>query len=482
MSEVSREPPAGGLRSGAVSAWLSEFMALMAQRYPADPDKSSAEAVSSPRILIVEDEPDVAALLRRVIDACGAYPVSLCATAECLDLALSQWRPDLVFTDLAMPGLDGFEVIRRVHEHDEDVPVVVVSAYASLENAVKAVKLGAFDFLAKPFTLESVDLMLEKVGRELEVRRRAQQACRQAQAQDPTLATLLGKSPAMQALRDWICRVRAVRVNVLIEGETGTGKELVARALHQGCGPFIPLNLAALPIELAEAELFGCRRGAYSGAVSDRMGLIEAASGGVLFLDEVNAAPPALQAKLLRVLEDKRVRRLGDAMDNSVDVRFIAASNQDLGPLVERGAFRRDLYHRLKVLGVRLPPLRERREDIPALAEEFVQRYARAHGCSARRLSAVALDALMAMDWPGNIRELENWIEQAVILCPPGATEIPAPLGMRPMSTPAPEGRTLAAVELAHIHRVLDECEGNKSRAARILGIDYKTLLRKLAG
>jgi DNA-binding NtrC family response regulator len=375
-----------------------------------------------------------------------------------------------------MPGLDGFEVIRRVKALDEDLPIIVVSAHASLENAVRAVKAGAFDFLAKPFSPESVELMLAKVARERDLRRAVRGG-------DGDLAALRGGSAAMTRLREWILRVREVRANVLIEGESGTGKELVARALHAGRGPFVALNVAALPDALAEAELFGVRRGAYTGADRDRPGLILAAHGGVLFLDEVNAMSAPVQAKLLRVLEDRRLRPVGGGDEVVVDFRLFAAANEDLAGRVEAGAFRRDLYHRLKVMHVVLPSLRERREDIAPLAEHFLQRYARAHGCRARRIHPEVLARLAAADWPGNVRELENSVEQAAILCPPEAVEVPRAafpaLGQAAGET-ALVG-TLAAVEARHIREVLRQTGGNKAQAARILAIDYKTLLRKLA-
>lgn len=440
-------------------------------------------------ILIVEDEPDVARTLQRVIESCGDYRISLHTAEGELPARLAELRPDIVFTDLMMPGLSGLEVIRLAKTLDPDLPVVVVSAYATLENAVGAVKAGAFDFLAKPFSPESVDLMLAKVKRERELRARAAEAARLAAESDPHLAALLGESPAMARLRQWVLTVRPTRASVLIEGESGTGKELVARAIHAGQGPFVAINMAAIPEALAEAELFGYRRGAFTGAVRDSAGLMAEAHGGTLFLDEVNATPPALQAKLLRVLEDKRLRPLGMAKEVEADFRLICATNAALESLVAGGGFRRDLFHRINVLSVRLPPLRERAGDIPLLAEHFLHRYARAHGRNARRFSPEALAALAAAPWPGNVRELENAIEQAVILCPPERGDLP--LAVLP---PALGGQgwdesaakveagplTLAEVERRHVREVLRQAGGNKAEAARLLAIDYKTLLRKL--
>ncbi len=434
------------------------------------------------RVLIVEDEPDVAAILKRIVEAAGTYRARVLTDPAGLDAALKS-LPDLVFTDLAMPGMDGFEVIRRALERDPGLPVVVISAHASLENAVRAVKNGAFDFLAKPFKPESVELMLAKVERDRTLRRRAAET-------DPELAALIGASQVMRRVREWIVTVRMTRTNVLIEGESGTGKELAARALHGARGAFVAVNAAAIPEPLAEAELFGYRRGAFTGAIRDHAGLLREADGGTLFLDEVNATPAALQAKLLRVLEEKRLRPVGGTQDVAVDFRLICASNTALDSLVEQGSFRRDLYHRINVLHLRLPPLRERREDIPLLAEHFLQRYARAHGRNVRRLSPAVTTALMGANWPGNVRELENAVEQAVVLCPPDRSELPMDvlppaLGGRGW-VESGEGQesplTLAEAERRHVRAIMQQAGGNKSEAARLLAIDYKTLLRKLAG
>jgi DNA-binding NtrC family response regulator len=454
-----------------------------------DDDENSLPATPMD-ILVVEDEPDVARLLKRMLESCGAHRVQVETAPGDLAAVLAAARPTLVFTDLMMPGLDGFAVTRACQAYDAGLPVVVVSAYATLDNAVQAVKAGAFDFLAKPFGLEAVELVLAKVRRELDARERQAELVRQMQSRDGDLRALLGDSAAMRRLRGWITQVQQVRANVLIEGESGTGKELVARALHGGQGPFVALNVAAIPEQLAETELFGCMKGAFTGATRDRAGLIREAEGGTLFLDEVNAMSPAIQAKLLRVLQERRVRPVGADRELEVEFRLIAASNTDLEREVEQGRFRRDLYHRIKVLSVTLPPLAARREDIALLAEHFVARYARAHGRRVRRLAPEAASALARADWPGNVRELENVIEQAVILCPEDASALP--LAVLPPALGGHAGTlatlsgsdhppTLAEVEHDYIRRVLAETEGNKAAAARILAIDYKTLLRKLA-
>lgn len=461
----------------------------MSSQSLAAPATSAAESERR-RILIVEDEPDVANALKRVIEASGAYSVRVLLTADAIEGELSPSPPDLVFTDLMMPRIDGLEVLRRIKRREPDLPVVVVSAYSTIENAVAAVKDGAFDFLPKPFKPEAVELILAKAAREHGLLHRV----REARARDPDLLAIQGDSPTMRRLREWVLKVRDVGANVLIEGESGTGKELVARALHAGKGPFVAVNMATIADNLAESELFGHRRGAFTGATSDRRGLFVEAHGGTLFLDEINAASPATQAKLLRVIQERRVRPLGASAEIPVELRLIAATNQSLEDLVQGGGFRRDLMHRINTLHVRVPPLREHREDIPVLVEHFLVRYSRAHNRSARRLSAEAMSAYMRADWPGNVRELENAVEQAVILCPERVSEIPLEalppsLGGQGWMFEESDGagrddarnRTLAEVELHYILAVMRQAGGNKSEAARILGIGYKTLLRKLA-
>ena len=438
-------------------------------------------------VIIVEDEPDVGHLLRRMIESCGDYAVQVVGTPEEFEDLLLRQTPDLVFTDLMLPRIDGFELIRRALTVAPDLPIVMVSAYSTIDNAVKAVKEGAFDFLAKPFRPESVELILAKVERDHGLRR-----ARAGHERDPDLEAIKGDSPMVTRLREWIRRVRDTQANVLVEGESGTGKELVARAIHAARGPFVAINMAAVPDSLAEAELFGYRKGAFTGALADKKGLMVEANGGTLFLDEVNAATAPMQGRLLRVLQERKLRPVGGTTEVPVDFRLICATNRPLEELVVAGEFRRDLYHRLNTLSVRIPSLRERRQDVPVLADHFLQRYARAHGRRVRRLSAGALTAFIEADWPGNIRELENAVEQAVILCSEKMMEIPLTalppslggqgwlFGDAEAATQRP--KTLAEVELQYILAVLRQADGNKSEAARILDIGYKTLLRRLGG
>ena len=439
------------------------------------------------RICIVDDDAEVAGVLRRVLESLGAFQVGVLAPGPGFDAGLDACRADIVFTDLVMPGVDGFQVIERVRARDPDVPVIVLSGYSSLENAVKAVKAGAFDFLAKPFDPDSVELVLAKAVREVRSRWEAGERARQLVDGDRYLAALVGGSRPMRALRDWVLKVRSVSTSVLIEGETGTGKELVARAIHAGEGPFVAVNVAAIPTDLAESEFFGHRQGAFTGATRERAGLFAEANGGTLFLDEINAMDLSLQAKLLRVVQERTFRPVGDSREAATEFRLVCATNAPLDELVEAGRFRRDLYHRINVLAFRLPALRERAEDIPALAQLFMERFSRLHRRNLRRIAPSTLTLLAMRPWTGNIRELENVIEQAVIFADPAASELDAGtlgnlFGDSP-STGSPAGdrpRTLAQMQALYIRHVLERARGNKSEAARILDIDYKTLLRHL--
>lgn len=453
------------------------------------PDSTAAhlpEGSGAHKVLIIDDEPEIARILGRVLMTCGDFQVTVRVGKFDLERELPGLAPTLIFLDLVMPDFDGFEVLGRVQEILPDTPVVVVSAYSTIENAVRAVKLGAFDFLPKPFDPESVELIIAKLEHDLVMRARCEALKRTVMSQDIYLRSISGKSRAIERLHSWIMRVRHTRTSVLIEGESGTGKELVARAIHADEGPFVAVNMAAIPDELADSELFGHRRGAFTGAAHDRNGLLCEAHGGTLFLDEVNSMSPLVQAKLLRVIEERRVRPVGGDREQSVDFRVIAATNQKLETLVREGRFRRDLYHRLRVLGTTLPPLRERVEDIPLLVQQFLQHYSRAHRKHVRQIRPDALYFLQQMEWPGNVRELENLIEAVLILCDDSTQEVTLPMLSHVVDgeSVAEVGHgpvlTLAEAERIHVRRILEMTSGNKAHAARLLGIDYKTLLRRL--
>jgi len=440
------------------------------------------------RALIVDDEPDVAGVLSRVIKNCGEYETHTRTQHFDVRSTLLALRPDVLFLDLVMPDMDGFDVLREAKETLPELSVIIVSTHSTVENAVRAIKQGAFDFMTKPFDPDSVSLMLAKIESELALRARCRALRTALETHDPFLRAILGDSPNIHSLREWILKVRGVRANVLIEGESGTGKELVARAIHGDNGPFIAVNMAAIPDSLADSELFGHRRGAFTGANTDRNGLILEAHGGTLFLDEANAMSPHIQAKLLRAIQEQKIRPVGSDREIPIDVRIISATNTPLDSQAASGDFRRDLYHRLRVLATTLPPLRERPGDIPLLAQEFLERYARRYAKRVRRFSAETIDILQHMAFPGNIRQLENMVEEAVILTSDTTYEITPELislgtisHSTETSTRSTHPRTLADAELAHIQRIMRITNGNKTHAAKILNIDYKTLLRKLS-
>lgn len=440
------------------------------------------------QVLIVDDEPDVAEMLRRILAMSGRNRVETAVSAEAALDFIERVQPELVLTDLFMPGMNGVELMKAAREKGCAAAFVVVSAYSTIENAVEAIRAGASDFLPKPFEPRDVELVLARLRRELEASRDAARLRQTLADSDPGLVSLIGRSRPMADLRMGILRAREVTANVLLEGDTGTGKELVARALHTGDGPFVAVNVAAIPRDIAETELFGHKAGAFSGASRDRKGLMSEADGGTLFLDEINGMDMALQAKVLRALEEKSVRPVGANREVAANFRLVAAANEPLERLVEEGRFRRDLFHRLHVLHFRLPPLTERREDIPALAQAFLLRYASAHGRRARRFSVEALEWLQAQPWPGNVRELENFVERLVIFSDHDRIELGVEVpgsrpGVRDIAGPDFLLRptlSLEAVEQLYVNAVLRHTGGNKTRAAQILDIDYKTLLRKI--
>lgn len=459
----------------------------MASATRSDRDGSAPCGGGPIRICIVDDDVEVGSVLKRVLDSLGDFEVCVQAPGNDIDVRLEACLPDIVFTDLVMPQVDGFRIIEHVRARDPEVPVIVLSGYSTLENAVRAIKAGAFDFLGKPFDPDSVELVLAKAVREVRQRREAGERARHLVNGDRYLAMLVGSSRQMQSLREWVLKVRSVQTSVLIQGETGTGKELVARAIHAGEGPFVAVNVAAIPTELAESEFFGHRQGAFTGATRERAGLFAEANGGTLFLDEINAMDLSLQAKLLRVVQERTYRPVGASREVGTEFRLICATNAPLDEMVVSGKFRRDLFHRINVLTFRLAALRERAEDIPALAQLFVERFSRLHRRNLRRIAPASLTLLAMRPWTGNIRELENVIEQAVIYADPAATELEAgligDLFGDPSATRGSVGekpQTLAQMQGLYIRHVLERTGGNKSEAARVLDIDYKTLLRHL--
>ncbi len=439
--------------------------------------ESSPVGKASFSVLIVDDEPGIRDFLERALRKKYAV-VDVASDSSSADTLRESRLYDLLIVDINMPGLSGLE---WVSQFNSELPseVIFMTGFAELDNAVAAVRIGASDFILKPFRLEQMTGAVERCYQRLKLSRE-NHALQHRLARQNGDSALIGDSPAMQSVNTLISRVAATPASILVEGETGTGKELVAGELHRQSGrsgAFVPVNCAAVAPELVESELFGHVPGAFTGAAQARQGLFDYADGGTLFLDEISEMPLALQGKLLRVLEEGTLRPLGTEREKSVDVRVVAASNKPLEALVEQKLFRADLYYRLNILPIQLPPLRDRPEDIGLLSLFFSHQLAEELGLPAVILSPEALLQLQGYHWPGNVRELRNLLERAILLgCPPaellnmaGATE----------SVGYPVNWSLEQVQVRHIEQVLHSCDGNKSRAARQLGITRKTLDRK---
>ncbi len=447
-------------------------------------------------ILVVDDERSMREFLAICFKRAG-HQVAVAASGKAAIDTLEDNPIDVVVTDLKMPGeVDGLGVLKAVKERNLDTEVIVVTAYATPETAHSAMKQGAYDYLTKPFKVEDIHAV---IGRAMEKRALvvANNALREQVSGRYRLASLLGKSRPMQKLFELIRKIHSVRTNVLITGESGTGKELVARALHtegtRAEQPFVAVNCGAIPDELMESELFGHLKGSFTGAHADRTGLFQQAERGTLFLDEIGELSLSLQVKLLRALQERKVKVVGSSRETEVDVRVIAATNRELEAEVARGGFRSDLYYRLNVIELRLPPLRQRREDIPLLVEHFLRRYADQQSRSALSISPEAMQILQDYDYPGNVRELENLIERAVTLSsgeriePDVLPELrPSQLGVTEASgfdLPA-EGidldRVLADYEREIIGRALERTGGVRKRAAQLLGISFRSLRYRL--
>ncbi len=441
-------------------------------------------------VLIVEDDVSLLEVLARFLTREG-FEVETASDAETALGKMSERVFDVVLCDIQLPDRSGIEVLQEIKRLFPHTIILMMTAFSSIDSAVEAVRQGAEDYLSKPLQLHDVRMRIERA---LERRRLETRVAdlEQQLAERYCFGNIIGRSKPMQELFRTLERVARSSATVLLVGRTGTGKELVARAIHYNSprakGPFVDINCGALPTELLESELFGHVRGAFTGATESRPGLFETAHGGTLFLDEVDALKPDLQVKLLRALQEKVIRRVGGRENIPVDVRIIAATNQDLEAAVRRGEFREDLYYRLNVVALYLPELRERREDIPLLVEHFLRQYARENNQPVRRFSNEAMRLLMSYSWPGNVRELQNAVQYALTMSSEPVLTIrdlpPHISGITPMErreSPEREPRTLEEVERRHILRVLEETGGNHTRAAEILGIDRRTLYRKLA-
>ncbi|HXH07901.1 MAG TPA: sigma-54 dependent transcriptional regulator [Vicinamibacterales bacterium] len=453
-------------------------------------EEASARA-AAPRILVVDDERSMRELLAIVLRRDG-YEVRLAENGRAALEVIEREPIELVISDIRMPDLSGVDVLAAAQRANPEVIGIMITAYASTETAVEALRLGAYDYVTKPFNVEELRLKIRKA---LERRRLQQENALLRRALQTThqFSNIIGRSPAMQAVFQLIQTIAPTTSTVLITGESGTGKELVARAIHFNSPrrdhPFVAVNCGALPETLLESELFGHVRGAFTGAETNKKGLLEVAEKGTVFLDEIGEMSPMMQVKLLRFLQDRRFRRVGGTEEIEADIRVIAATNRDLARLVAEGRFRDDLFYRINVIPVRLPPLRERVEDIPLLAEHFLQKYAAQMGRPVAGLSPAAMRCLRGYRWPGNIRELENAIERAVALetsttIQPSSLPEPVQAGVTPAAERPPlelpeEGfdleRHVEAIEREYIAEALRRAGGVKTRAADLLGMSFRS-------
>ena len=434
------------------------------------------------RILIVDDSATTLEVLQRNLSGAGYEVFTAPGVAEALEI-LECTALDLVVTDLKMPKVSGLDLVRHVRENFKDTEVMMITGYPSIEGAVNAVKTGAEEFLAKPFTDAELLSAVRRALDKLNVRRSGHTAVDQSVR---VHKGFIGDSKVMHKVFIAIGKAAFTSATVLITGESGTGKELVARAIHYGSGrssaPFVPVNCGGIPEALLESELFGHVKGAFTGAAESRAGFFHAADGGTIFFDEVSDMSLTMQVKLLRVLQDKEVCMVGSSRARKVDVRILAATNKDLHSLVRKGLFREDLFYRLNVITIFLPPLRERGDDILLLARHFVTEFATELSKSPPRFSDKALQSLRNYNWPGNVRELENVIQRLVVMTDGDIIQVPDLPSLMRFSALRKSGftRTLAQVEAEYIGNVLATVNGNKTRAAAILGIDRKTLRQKL--
>ena len=441
-------------------------------------------------ILIVDDDRDMCGLLQTALGKKGFHVTTRQSGAEAFDL-LDTEDFDVVVTDLNMKGMTGLQLCERVAQNRPDVPVVVITAFGSLETAVAAIRAGAYDFITKPFEVEALELTLTRAVQHRSLREEVKRLRRVVS--EKQLGELMGQSTAMKKVYDLISRVSESDATVLITGESGTGKEVVARALHQRSrrreGPFVAINCAAMPETLLESELFGHAKGAFTDAKQSALGLFVQATNGTLFLDEIGDMPIGLQPKLLRALEERKVRPVGATTEVPFDVHVVAATNHDLESAIDERRFREDLFYRINVIHISLPPLRARGNDILLLAQHFIETFAPLSGKTVTGLSAPAAEKLLGYHWPGNVREVKNCIERAVALTryeQIAVEDLPEKIRdyrqshVIVASDDASDLVSMEEVERRYILRVLQAVAGNKTLAAQILGFDRKTLYRKL--
>jgi len=454
-------------------------------------EAGTAEATA--KVLVIEDDEVLRQLLIDVLSD-QDYEVEAAETGEQGLRAMEQDVFDVILLDINLPGMDGMDVLRLAPARQPDAQVVMMTAFGTVDTAVEAMKQGAFDYINKPFSTDELLLTINRALEEQDLRREVARLRQKARGIGGEIQ-IVGKSAAIQRVIDLIARVAPSRATVLVTGDTGTGKELVARAIHSASNragqPFMPINCAAIPDNLLESELFGHMKGAFTGAIQNKKGLFEEASGGTVFLDEISTMSMSLQPKLLRVLQEYVIMRVGGRQPIPVNIRLIAATNVDLKKRVASGLYREDLFYRLNVFPIEVPSLRDRKEDIPLLSNFFLQKYSELYSIDAPKLPARTLDRMMSHEWPGNVRELENFIERAVVLHASGGSgtvgfELPSDAsedddgGTSILDEAQRKRWTFEDLEREYIFRVLESVRWKKTEAAEILGIDRRTLYRKL--
>ncbi len=444
------------------------------------------------RVLVVDDEENLRLVVRTFLKRDG-YEVEVAGGVEEALGLIDSFGPDFILTDVRMPKLGGLDLLATLKAKGDPATVIVMSAYGNVDQAIEAMKAGAYDYIQKPFKAEELLLTLRK-AEEREALRRENRALKQEILRDSAFEDILAKSTAMQSIFKTISKIADYKTTVLLMGESGVGKELVARAIHRRSSrrnaPFVAVNCGAIPENLLESELFGYRRGAFTDATNDRTGLFEQAHQGTLLLDEIGELPLQLQVKLLRVLQEETIRRLGDSKDLKIDVRILAATHRDLLAETQAGRFREDLFYRINVLPISIPPLRERREDIPILVDHFITRNNARFGTNIRGVSPEVRRLLLQYGWPGNVRELENTLERSMVLAEKDCIEIDGlpdrirdardPVQMQLTSGELSIKKTSRIIEEILIRRALAKTKGNRTRAAEVLEISHRALLYKI--
>lgn len=446
---------------------------------------SSKSKLPSLHVLFADDEPSLQELMSLEVPRMG-HRVTVCPDGMTAVAALQCNTFDCAIVDLDMPGMNGIQLIEKIKESSPETETIVLTGKSSLDTAIAALRCGSFDYLTKPCKLAKLESLLARVAEKRELTKRCVALSHQLQRAEGD-RSLIGNSLAMQRVRELIAKVAPTSSTVLVLGETGTGKELVARAIHQqslrAAAPFVAVNCGALPETLIESELFGHRKGAFTGADESRVGLFQVAAGGTLFLDEMGELPKAMQAKLLRVLESGEIRRVGENESRTVDVRVVCATHRNLEQMVEAGEFREDLMYRINAFEILVPPLRSRIQDIPLLANHLFRRFCTKQTAQEPFFSPEALEALIGHSWPGNVRELANVIEHATIVCdrlPIRPEHLPQRFGSRTAKPSSLGPLTLRELEMQAIHEALERHEGNKTAAAEELGVSLKTLYNRL--